>query len=100
MADEGSARLCKGYVTDHRAPLNDGEVDVYLCGPPPMVASDEACCVTGLTLPVSGGDLAETPFNPAQDAPGMPPTPAIRPTRKYDPLRYHISAAPGDWPCR
>ena len=29
----------QGYVTDHLAPahLNDGDVDVYLCGPPPMV---------------------------------------------------------------
>ncbi|MFJ4055053.1 benzoate 1,2-dioxygenase electron transfer component BenC [Pseudomonas sp. NPDC089743] len=29
----------KGYVTQHIAPchLNDGDVDVYLCGPPPMV---------------------------------------------------------------
>lgn len=29
----------KGYVTQHIAPehLNDGDVDIYLCGPPPMV---------------------------------------------------------------
>ncbi|MDD2546197.1 MAG: benzoate 1,2-dioxygenase electron transfer component BenC [Burkholderiaceae bacterium] len=29
----------KGYVTQHIAPthLNEGEVDIYLCGPPPMV---------------------------------------------------------------
>ncbi len=29
----------KGYVTQHIAPghLNEGDVDVYLCGPPPMV---------------------------------------------------------------
>ncbi|TBW58144.1 2Fe-2S iron-sulfur cluster binding domain-containing protein [Marinobacter halodurans] len=29
----------KGYVTNHMddAPMNDGDVDVYLCGPPPMV---------------------------------------------------------------
>ncbi|WP_367846848.1 benzoate 1,2-dioxygenase electron transfer component BenC [Rhodoferax sp. WC2427] len=29
----------KGYVTQHIAPahLNDGNVDIYLCGPPPMV---------------------------------------------------------------
>lgn len=29
----------KGYVTQHIKPhhLNDGEVDIYLCGPPPMV---------------------------------------------------------------
>ena len=31
----------KGYVTQHIEPkhLNDGEVDIYLCGPPPMVES-------------------------------------------------------------
>lgn len=31
----------KGYVTHHmeNAPLNEGDVDVYLCGPPPMVDS-------------------------------------------------------------
>jgi benzoate/toluate 1,2-dioxygenase reductase component len=35
--DSGHSRL--GYVTDHLSPrqLNDGEVDVYVCGPPPMV---------------------------------------------------------------
>ena len=34
-----SAQPNKGYVTDHLAPaqLYDGNVDVYLCGPPPMV---------------------------------------------------------------
>ena len=33
----GHPRL--GYVTEHLGPehLNDGEVDVYVCGPPPMV---------------------------------------------------------------
>lgn len=31
----------KGYVTHHmdEAPLDDGDVDVYICGPPPMVDS-------------------------------------------------------------
>ena len=35
--DSGHPR--KGYVTQHmdEAPLNEGDVDVYLCGPPPMV---------------------------------------------------------------
>lgn len=34
-----SAHPNKGYVTNHMqdAPLNGGDVDVYLCGPPPMV---------------------------------------------------------------
>lgn len=35
--ESGHPRL--GYVTDHLSPgqLNDGDVDVYVCGPPPMV---------------------------------------------------------------
>jgi benzoate/toluate 1,2-dioxygenase reductase component len=39
VAAEGSTHPRKGYVTAHIEPghLNDGEVDVYLCGPPPMV---------------------------------------------------------------
>lgn len=36
-ADSKQAK--KGYVTQHIEPaqLNDGDVDIYLCGPPPMV---------------------------------------------------------------
>jgi benzoate/toluate 1,2-dioxygenase reductase component len=39
VAAEGSAHARKGYVMAHIEPahLNGGEVDVYLCGPPPMV---------------------------------------------------------------
>ncbi len=39
VADEGSAYPAQGYVTRYIEPahLNGGEVDVYLCGPPPMV---------------------------------------------------------------
>jgi benzoate/toluate 1,2-dioxygenase reductase subunit len=39
VAAEGNAHPRKGYVTAHIEPghLNGGEVDVYLCGPPPMV---------------------------------------------------------------
>ena len=39
VAAEGSAHPRKGYVTAHveTAWLNGGDVDVYLCGPPPMV---------------------------------------------------------------
>ncbi|CEA09643.1 Benzoate 1,2-dioxygenase electron transfer component [Arthrobacter saudimassiliensis] len=39
VADPQSAAPKKGYVTQHLLPahLNDGDVDVYLCGPPPMV---------------------------------------------------------------
>ncbi|MCM2972421.1 benzoate 1,2-dioxygenase electron transfer component BenC [Larsenimonas suaedae] len=39
VVDETSDHPRKGYVTHHLAAemLNDGDVDVYLCGPPPMV---------------------------------------------------------------
>ena len=39
VADPDSDAPMKGYVTQHLLPehLNDGDVDVYLCGPPPMV---------------------------------------------------------------
>ena len=39
VVSETSQQEKKGYVTHHIAPnhLNDGDVDIYLCGPPPMV---------------------------------------------------------------
>ncbi|HEU0221350.1 MAG TPA: benzoate 1,2-dioxygenase electron transfer component BenC [Paracoccaceae bacterium] len=39
VADPASTRPRKGYVTDHLEPaqLHAGEIDLYLCGPPPMV---------------------------------------------------------------
>ena len=39
VADAASAHPQKGYVTRHIEPvqLNGGDVDIYLCGPPPMV---------------------------------------------------------------
>jgi benzoate/toluate 1,2-dioxygenase reductase subunit len=39
VAAEDSTHSRKGYVTHHLpdAALNGGDVDVYLCGPPPMV---------------------------------------------------------------
>ena len=39
VAAEAGAYPQKGYVTAHIEPahLNDGDVDIYLCGPPPMV---------------------------------------------------------------
>ena len=39
VASPESSYPQKGYVTQHIEPkhLNDGEVDIYLCGPPPMV---------------------------------------------------------------
>lgn len=39
VADENSTCPQRGFVTDHLddAMLNNGDVDIYLCGPPPMV---------------------------------------------------------------
>ncbi|MFC6338125.1 2Fe-2S iron-sulfur cluster binding domain-containing protein [Pseudomonas sp. CCM 7891] len=39
VADPQTLHSQQGYVTQHMAEsaLNDGDVDVYLCGPPPMV---------------------------------------------------------------
>ncbi|KLI99261.1 benzoate 1,2-dioxygenase electron transfer component BenC [Luteimonas sp. FCS-9] len=39
VADAASCHPRKGWVTQHMTPeaLNAGDVDVYLCGPPPMV---------------------------------------------------------------
>ena len=39
VADPETRHPRQGYVTQHMPPgmLNDGDVDVYLCGPPPMV---------------------------------------------------------------
>ncbi|MGH8382801.1 benzoate 1,2-dioxygenase electron transfer component BenC [Pseudomonas sp.] len=39
VANPESQHPLKGYVTQHIEPrhLNEGDVDVYLCGPPPMV---------------------------------------------------------------
>jgi benzoate/toluate 1,2-dioxygenase reductase subunit len=39
VVDANSQSARKGYVTHHIEPahLNDGDVDIYLCGPPPMV---------------------------------------------------------------
>lgn len=39
VAQAESSHPRRGYVTDHLAPedLHDGQIDVYLCGPPPMV---------------------------------------------------------------
>lgn len=44
VADEASAHPRKGYVSAHVEPewLNGGDVDIYLCGPAPMVDAVQA----------------------------------------------------------
>lgn len=52
VVDPGSGHPRIGYVTDHLAPdrLNNGDCDVYLCGPPPMVDAVRAFLETaGIT---------------------------------------------------
>ena len=41
VADSGSAHPLKGYVTQHITSenLHEGDVDIYVCGPPPMVGA-------------------------------------------------------------
>ncbi|ROO24176.1 hypothetical protein SAHL_15895 [Salinisphaera orenii YIM 95161] len=43
VVDEQSAHPRKGYVTHHLSAdmLRDGDIDVYVCGPPPMVEAVE-----------------------------------------------------------
>ncbi|WP_277185698.1 benzoate 1,2-dioxygenase electron transfer component BenC [Caballeronia sp. BR00000012568055] len=45
IADSESNHPRKGWVTQHMPAeaLNDGDVDVYLCGPPPMVDAVRKC---------------------------------------------------------
>ena len=49
VADEASAHPRRGFVTRYIEPghLNGGEVDVYLCGPPPMVDAVRAHLADG-----------------------------------------------------
>lgn len=55
VADENSAHPRKGYVPKHtaRERLNDGNVDVYLCGPPAMVEAVRAHFATLGVIPAS-----------------------------------------------
>lgn len=51
VANPESQHPLKGYVTQHIEPkhLNEGDVDVYLCGPPPMVeAVSQYICEQGI----------------------------------------------------
>lgn len=55
VAAEDSAHPRKGYVTAHVQPLHlhGGEVDVYLCGPPPMVDAVRAWLAAERVTPAS-----------------------------------------------
>lgn len=64
-AEDGHERT--GFVTDHlaAADLRNGEVDVYLCGPPPMV---EAVRQHFAALGVNPAAFYFEKFNPADEA--------------------------------
>ncbi len=55
VADEASAHPRKGWVTQHLDPahLHGGDVDVYLCGPPPMVEAVRAHFEAAGVMPAS-----------------------------------------------
>ncbi|MGC8475075.1 MAG: benzoate 1,2-dioxygenase electron transfer component BenC [Acetobacteraceae bacterium] len=55
VADPASAHPRTGYVTDHLDPaaLNDGDVDIYLCGPPAMVEAVRGWLTARSTVPTN-----------------------------------------------
>lgn len=65
VADAGSAHERKGYVTHHMpdAVLHGGDIDLYLCGPPPMVDAVRAHLATKGVKPA--GFYFEK-FNPSE----------------------------------
>ncbi len=67
VADEASKHERKGYVTQHlpKEALFGGDVDVYLCGPPPMVEAVRSHFETTGVTPAS---FHFEKFNPSQPA--------------------------------
>ena len=65
LAAEEDAHERKGFVTDHvtAEDLNDGNCDVYLCGPPPMVDAVRAHCAK---LGVEPANFYFEKFNPTE----------------------------------
>jgi benzoate/toluate 1,2-dioxygenase reductase component len=65
VADQASTHERKGFVTHHMpaAVLHDGNVDVYLCGPPPMVDAVRAHLAETGTRPAS---FHFEKFNPSE----------------------------------
>ena len=64
LASDDNEHDLKGYVTDHLTAdeLNDGDVDVYLCGPPPMV---DAVSAHFKELGVTPASFYYEKFNPS-----------------------------------
>ncbi|WP_431267030.1 benzoate 1,2-dioxygenase electron transfer component BenC [Dankookia sp. P2] len=70
VATEASAHPRKGYVTAHLEPrhLNGGDVDVYLCGPPPMVDAVRGWLAAQGVTPASFHYEKFSPSGPADAA--------------------------------
>jgi benzoate/toluate 1,2-dioxygenase reductase subunit len=70
VAAEASTHPRKGYVTAHVDPawLNGGDVDVYLCGPPPMVEAVRGWLATQGVTPASFHYEKFSPSGPADAA--------------------------------
>ncbi len=68
VAAEGSAHPRRGYVTAHVDPawLNGGDVDVYLCGPPPMVDAVRGRLAADGVTPAAFHTEKFSPSAPAQ----------------------------------
>jgi benzoate/toluate 1,2-dioxygenase reductase subunit len=66
VADQASAHDRKGYVTHHMpdAALHGGDVDLYLCGPPPMVDAVRAYLAEKGVKPAS---FHFEKFNPSEN---------------------------------
>ncbi len=69
VADEASSHPRKGWVTQHlpEGCLNEGDVDVYLCGPPPMVDAVRRHLDEVGVRPASFHYEKFTPSQPSQD---------------------------------
>jgi benzoate/toluate 1,2-dioxygenase reductase component len=67
LAAAGDDHPRKGFVTDHltAADLQGGDVDVYLCGPPPMV---DAVRAHFATLGAEPANFFYEKFNPTEEA--------------------------------
>lgn len=67
VAAEDSAHPRRGYVTAHVDPawLNGGDVDVYLCGPPPMVDAVRAWLAAQGVTPAAFHTEKFSPSGPA-----------------------------------
>ena len=98
VADPASSAPNKGYVTSLLRPehLHDGDIAVYLCGPPPMVEAvrqhfaAEGVQPTGFyyeKFALSGVATAQDPAAPPATVPdGVPPVAAVLPVE-------HVPAA-------